>query len=491
MNIRCHKCGFENRIDRETCIQCGFMLEPDLFISYSRADYVDENGIIKEGNIISEIKEVLIKNQISYWFDEEGIYSGQEFASLITSAIRRSKIFLFVSSTNSNKSKWTSNEISIAIEFSKPIIPFKIDESKYNDSIMMKIVSYDYIEYKQGANSLSKLIRALKHYLPTQIQNNCENTYIVPDGVKGATIMLDMGNEVVEHVLSSGLNKVIAERYGKEVEQTFQNLDIGEKGIDGLDNEDCIIREQDLEVNISNSSVPYIVFIGPPNVGKTSVIDRMAQYIDESTCHFVNDAPFFWKEVLGCKLPESIKSLSMKVISKSDKSDEREEKAYFIDTRGTIIFKEYGDVLPSYLKQIAYSKNPKLWVIMLEQGWSGFSARENYIQSIEDFRKRFMSSSDKVIFLINKVDNSPFIDGRDNVKMGLLLRDIEQTYPNIFKPFLRKSRFLQILKSKYTCDILPFSAGTLSGEIFVPASDCYPKILWDVIDDFIKEPNSI
>ena len=86
----------------------------DVFISYSRKDYVDDIGNVLPNNILSKIRDAFKANGITYWFDEEGIYSGEEFASIITKAIRNSKIFLFIASANSNKSKWTSNEISTA-----------------------------------------------------------------------------------------------------------------------------------------------------------------------------------------------------------------------------------------------------------------------------------------------------------------------------------------------------------------------------------------
>ena len=101
---------------------------------------MDEQGNVLPDNILSKIKKAFKENGISYWFDEEGIYSGDEFASVLTRAIRESSGFLFVSSANSNSSRWTSNEISTALEFKKKIIPFRIDNSPYNDSVMMKII---------------------------------------------------------------------------------------------------------------------------------------------------------------------------------------------------------------------------------------------------------------------------------------------------------------------------------------------------------------
>lgn len=64
----------------------------DVFISYSRKDYVDENKHVLPNNVLSIIKASLKSHGLSYWFDEEGIYSGQEFTSVITKAIRASAV---------------------------------------------------------------------------------------------------------------------------------------------------------------------------------------------------------------------------------------------------------------------------------------------------------------------------------------------------------------------------------------------------------------
>ena len=63
----------------------------DVFISYSRRDYVDESYNVIPGNAIAEIQNVFDENGITYWFDKDGIYSGQEFIEIITGAIAESR----------------------------------------------------------------------------------------------------------------------------------------------------------------------------------------------------------------------------------------------------------------------------------------------------------------------------------------------------------------------------------------------------------------
>ena len=102
----------------------------DVFISYSRRDYVDENYNVIPGNAIAEIQNVFDENGITYWFDKDGIYSGQEFIEIITGAIAESKMLIFISSKHSNESMWTAGEIFEALDGEKAIIPVKIDNDK-------------------------------------------------------------------------------------------------------------------------------------------------------------------------------------------------------------------------------------------------------------------------------------------------------------------------------------------------------------------------
>ena len=133
----------------------------DVFISYSRKDYVQDNVEIP-GNPISAIMECLDQNGVSYWVDNEGIYSGQEFIEVITEAINNSKMLLFVSSKHSNESKWTANEIFEAYDEAKLIIPFRIDESPYNKKFKLIVRPLDYVEYYANPiSALDDLIRTV------------------------------------------------------------------------------------------------------------------------------------------------------------------------------------------------------------------------------------------------------------------------------------------------------------------------------------------
>ena len=137
----------------------------DVFISYSRKDRSAEGG----GDVISLIQQLLRKDGITYWLDEEGIYSGDSFASVISRNIAESKVFLFISSVNSNASRWTCGEIATANSYEKRIIPFKIDQAPYDPSITIYLAALDTIDYAANPEkALRRLMQSLRNYLREQ-----------------------------------------------------------------------------------------------------------------------------------------------------------------------------------------------------------------------------------------------------------------------------------------------------------------------------------
>lgn len=134
----------------------------DVFVSYSRKDYVDESKNPIAGSAVAALLDFLDKNEITYWFDKDGIYSGSEFVEVITDAITDSKMMIFVSSEYSNASPWTTGEIFEALEQEKPIVPFKIDNSPYNKKFRMMVRPLDFIEYFTNADvAFDSLLKAI------------------------------------------------------------------------------------------------------------------------------------------------------------------------------------------------------------------------------------------------------------------------------------------------------------------------------------------
>jgi len=135
----------------------------DVFISYSREDYIDEKtGRPIEGGPVDRLIKFLDSENITYWIDKEGIYAGAEFAEKIATAISESKMMVFISSEASNKSKWTAGEIKEASDTEKLIIPFRIDDAPYSKKFRVLVNTLDHIDFfSNPASSLQFLLKSI------------------------------------------------------------------------------------------------------------------------------------------------------------------------------------------------------------------------------------------------------------------------------------------------------------------------------------------
>ena len=138
----------------------------DVFISYSRKDYVDDHKNVIPGNEVSKIKEALTKAGITFWMDEKGIVPGEDYADKIVKHIKVCKIFVYISSVAANQSDWTKKEIACALMYKKYVIPLLLDDSPFNDSVILRIVDLDRIDYYVNPEfGLDKLVRSINTYL--------------------------------------------------------------------------------------------------------------------------------------------------------------------------------------------------------------------------------------------------------------------------------------------------------------------------------------
>ena len=135
-----------------------------VFISYSKRDYIGDDGIVLRDNVIDIISKAFDDNGISYWIDKEGLDPGVTFAETIAKSIKECDTFLFLSSKNSNTSFWTLNEISTAIEFGKKVLPVKLDHSRYADSVALYLASVQYVDWQElgSKESLKRIVARIK-----------------------------------------------------------------------------------------------------------------------------------------------------------------------------------------------------------------------------------------------------------------------------------------------------------------------------------------
>lgn len=235
-------------------------MKKDVFISYARKDYInpETKGIIPD-SIITKIKEILEKNGITFWFDEEGIYSGDAFAPVIAKNIKEAKIFLFISSKSSNDSEWTAGEVATAHMYGKKIIPVKIDESNYNESVILHLAHLDYIDYSSHpSKALDRMIESIQGFLAEEEKRLKEQEALKHSEalkIEKANALKQVrermeGIRIQRENIFSKLQAVEAEAI-----QVRQELDLVDAGYNELRNQEARLLDDDFEQRMRKVTV--------------------------------------------------------------------------------------------------------------------------------------------------------------------------------------------------------------------------------------------
>lgn len=111
---------------------------------------------------ILEIVKTAIPN-LSYWFDIDGIESGDEFEDKIISAIDNSSYVLFALSENSIQSQWTKDEVMYAKNTDKKVIPILLKGAQMKGWFLFKFGRIDYID-STNTLQIQKLLQNLSDW---------------------------------------------------------------------------------------------------------------------------------------------------------------------------------------------------------------------------------------------------------------------------------------------------------------------------------------
>lgn len=132
------------------------MAKKSVFISHSSNDF----------NIAQQICAELEKFDISCWIAPRNVMGGLPYAEEIVQAIKSCKVLLLIASNSINASEQILNEIEIAVNYSKLILPFKIDTVIYNDSYQYYLKRKHWIEaVPDPIDYYGELVATLKYLL--------------------------------------------------------------------------------------------------------------------------------------------------------------------------------------------------------------------------------------------------------------------------------------------------------------------------------------
>ncbi len=134
-----------------------------VFVSYSRKDMDLAKVFCKQMDTLG----------ISYWIDVEGKYHGEDFRETIVDAIEQSKLVLFLSSENANKSLYVQNEVSYAISSKIKVLPVRLDDSQYAKCLRLDLTNKQWINYFNNPESgINDFVQTLQLLFKTPTMEN-------------------------------------------------------------------------------------------------------------------------------------------------------------------------------------------------------------------------------------------------------------------------------------------------------------------------------
>jgi len=126
-----------------------------IFISYSRKDL----------DAVKPIKEELESSGFPCWMDLEGIESGSdEFTDYIANAIEQSRVLLFFLSGNSQRSRWSLNELRVARDDKKHVVLIRFNKDNMTTKFKLEFGGTDIIDWRRQEQK-SKLLKDLMRWL--------------------------------------------------------------------------------------------------------------------------------------------------------------------------------------------------------------------------------------------------------------------------------------------------------------------------------------
>ncbi len=275
-----------------------------------------------------------------------------------------------------------------------------------------------------------------------------------------------------------------------------------EKMLNGLTAEEAKDPNK-IKVTVRDNKTPIVVLFGPPACGKTMTLVRLTRFLKEEG-YTVKPLPDF-RPAYDDNYKHMCENFDSMIAS--DRAASATQLMNFMLVRvskgGKVICQileapgeHYFDpnnlqdvaVFPRYVHAVINSKNRKIWTIMTEPAETtrimDTPQRSFYVDKIRLLKKN-MKSQDKVIFLFNKIDETPFMENREYVHIASAKKEVRDLYPGIFVPFKNQNPITRLWHPDYfdfcpfqTGDFIKANDGTL---VFEEGDSIFPRKLWNII----------
>lgn len=252
-----------------------------------------------------------------------------------------------------------------------------------------------------------------------------------------------------------------------------------------------------IKVNITDDRAPIVILYGPPSCGKTMTLARLTRYLQsegytvEPERGFRPTADRHYKKLCeefdqmmnsdDAATSTSLISFMLVKVYKNARC-----LCQILEAPGEYYFTKDSPnaPYPYYFQTIKSARNRKVWAIMVEPNWEDPQDRKNYVSRIQKLKSQ-IRSTDKVIFVYNKIDLTSYVNSPGNVNVGAAQERVKQDYPNLFIPFKNTNPISRFWRD-YDCGFVPFQTGEYTeaadGKLsFAEGPIEYPRNLWKEI----------
>lgn len=257
-----------------------------------------------------------------------------------------------------------------------------------------------------------------------------------------------------------------------------------------------------IHVEVTDSETPIVVLFGPPSCGKTMTLIRLVRYLRGEGFTVQPDPAFrpnwdtvyqeictnFDSMINSDNAASGTSRISFMLVKVFDHSGK--VICQILESPGESYFnpEKPNDNFPGYIQRIIASNNRKIWAVMVEPADTNKrmgenSTRANYATKVEKLKQNIRLSKDKVVFVFNKIDKTPYVIAQGLVNLKEAEKYISQIYQNIFTPFKNNHPITKWIKP-YNCDFVAFQTGSYEtagdgSSQFTLGSDEYPRLLWN------------